>query len=396
MTNIHFVRVVLISAALTFSNNGFSQTSDRKFSAGIHTGLIDYYGDLNKQWFDHRAYRGHVGLSLMYSLNPWLNIGVSGNYGRFGYHVNAVSSKDLTGLSAKMLQANAQLRLKFNNGVWLEENSKLQPFLFIGTGFSDYREDKLFRGQQLVVEGSDWTGNAGAGLSYMITDFFGVNYTLNYALTNHDKRDGISSGGNDQFMQHSIGVIFNFPAKKVEFIDSDGDGVADSKDECSDTPFIAAVDGKGCPEDSDKDGIADYADACPDVYGIGSNRGCPAIEKETHDILSHAVHGVQFETGKDILLESSYANLDEVAQIMKDHPEYKLKINGHTDNVGDPESNMILSQARAASVMRYLEAQKIETSRMIATGFGETQPVETNETEEGRAANRRVDFEIYF
>lgn len=396
MKNIHFVRVVLIGAALSFSNNGFSQTSDRKFSAGIHTGLIDYHGDLSHQWFDYHAYRGHVGLSLMYSLSPWLNLGVSGNYGRLGYHVNAVGSNDLRGLSAKMLQANAQLRLKFNNGVWLEENSKIQPFIFIGTGFSDYRADKFYRGEPLVVEGSDWIGNAGLGASYMITDFFGVNYTLNYAMTNHDKRDGVSSGKNDQFMQHSVGVIFNFPSKKVDFIDSDGDGVADSRDECSDTPLIAIVDGKGCPKDLDKDGIADYIDACPDVFGIGSNKGCPEIQQETHDILDHAVHGVQFETGKDILLESSYANLDEVAQIMKDHPEYKLKINGHTDNVGDPESNMVLSQARATSVMRYLEAQKVEVSRMIATGFGETQPIDSNETAEGRAKNRRVDFEIYF
>lgn len=396
MKNIHLVRVVLICSALALSQNAFNQTSDRKFSAGIHTGLVDYHGDLNHEWFDYHAYRGHLGLSFMYSLSPWLNLGVSGNYGRFGYHVNAVSSNDLTGLSSKMLQANAQLRLKINNGVWLEENSKIQPFVFLGTGFSDYRADKYFRGEPLVVEGSDWTGNAGAGVNYMITDFFGVNYTLNYAMTNHDKRDGISNGKNDQFMQHSVGAIFNFPLKKAEFLDSDGDGVSDSRDECSDTPLIAKVDGKGCPKDTDKDGIADYVDACPDVYGIGSNKGCPEIQKETHDILAHAVEGVQFETGKDILLESSYANLDAVAQIMKDHPEYKLKINGHTDNVGDPDFNMSLSQARAASVMRYLEAQKVESNRMTATGFGETQPTTTNDTPEGRAKNRRVDFEIYF
>lgn len=396
MKNFNLFSVVLVSAALSFSNNGKSQTSDRPISFGIHTGLVDYHGDLSHQWFDYHAYRGHVGLSAFYSISPFLNLGVSGNYGRFGYHVNAVSAGDQRGLSAKMLQANVQLRLKINNGVWLDEESRVQPFIFIGTGFSDYQEDKIFRGQPLVVEGTDWTGNAGAGVSYMITDLIGVNYTLNYAMTNHDKRDGISSGKNDQFMQHSLGVIFNIGTKKVDLVDTDGDGVDDSRDNCSNTPGYVSVDNKGCPLDADKDGLADYLDACPDEFGIGSNKGCPEIQAETHDILDHAVEGIQFETGKDILLESSYATLDEIVSILNEHPEYKLKINGHTDNVGDPASNMVLSQGRADAVKRYLEAQKIDGSRLTATGFGESQAIESNDTEEGRAKNRRVDFEIYF
>lgn len=395
MKKINLYSVVLISAALSFSNDGFSQTSDRRFSVGVHTGLVDYNGDLNGQWLDNNAYRGHFGMSFMYSLNPWLNLGVSGNYGHFGYHVNATSSSDRVGLSSKMFQANTQLRLKMNNGVWLEENSKLQPFIFVGTGFADFREDKLYRGEPLVIEGTDWTGNFGVGATYMFTDFIGANYTLNYALTNHDKRDGISNGINDQFMQHSLGVVFNIGSKK-EMVDSDGDGIADHRDQCYETPASVMVDRNGCPLDADKDGVADYMDVCPDEYGIGSNKGCPEIGEETSEMLLHVVEGIQFETGNDILLESSFENLDAVVNIMKDHPEYKLKINGHTDNVGDPEFNMNLSQARAESVKRYLESQNIEGNRLTTTGFGETQPIETNETPEGRAKNRRVDFEIYF
>lgn len=210
MKKINFYSVVLISAALSFKNDAFSQTSDRKFSVGVYTGLVDYHGELSQKWFDNNAYRGHIGLSLMYSLNPWLNVGISTNYGSFGHHVGASSSSDELGLSSKMFQTNAQLRLKFNNGVLLEENSKLQPFIFVGTGFADFREDLEFRGQPLVVEGTDWTGNLGLGFSYMFTEMVGANYTLNYGMTNHDKRDGISNGYNDQYMQHSIGVNVNF------------------------------------------------------------------------------------------------------------------------------------------------------------------------------------------
>lgn len=396
MKKIYFYGVVLISAALLFENDAFSQTSDRKFSVGIHTGLVDYHGDLSHQWLDNNAYRAHIGLSFMYSLNPWLNLGVSGNYGSLGYHVGAESPFDRKGLSAKMFQANTQLRLKLNNGVWMEENSKWRPFIFIGTGFADYREDKLYRGNPLVVEGTDWTGNLGLGVTYMFTDLIGANYTLNYAMTNHDKRDGISSGYNDQFMQHSIGVIFNLKTSEREFVDSDGDGVADHKDLCLNSPSFASVDRNGCPTDSDKDGIADYMDVCPDEYGIGSNKGCPEIKEATKKILAHAVYGIHFKTDEAILLETSFINLDEIVKIMKEHPEYNLRINGHTDNVGDPESNLALSQARAESVKRYLVSQKIEEKRLISTGFGETKPIDTNETLEGRAQNRRVDFEIFF
>jgi OOP family OmpA-OmpF porin len=81
---------------------------------------------------------------------------------------------------------------------------------------------------------------------------------------------------------------------------------------------------------------------------------------------------------------------------MKDNPEYKLDIHGHTDSQGDDAKNMILSKDRAASVKAYLVAKGIEAGRMDTEGFGETEPKATNDTPTGRAENRRVEFKVKF
>ena len=107
---------VLLSATFTFA-----QTMERPISVGVHSGLVDYHGDLNQEWFNMGAYNAHVGLTAMYTLNPWLNTGVQVNYGSIGYHVPLTATNTQKGFRADMLHANAQLRLKFNNGAWLAE-----------------------------------------------------------------------------------------------------------------------------------------------------------------------------------------------------------------------------------------------------------------------------------
>ncbi len=177
-------------------------------------------------------------------------------------------------------------------------------------------------------------------------------------------------------------------------IDSDGDGVPDYLDQCNNTPIAAMgkVDAKGCPLDSDGDGIPDYADNCPDVAGVPSNGGCPEVKAEVKQVFEKALTGIEFETGKDVIKASSNGILDEIASIMKENPTYTLLINGHTDNVGDRNANLILSEKRANAVKFYLLGKGIDSHRMIASGYGDTRPVADNTTEAGRAKNRRVEF----
>lgn len=175
--------------------------------------------------------------------------------------------------------------------------------------------------------------------------------------------------------------------------DRDGDGVIDSEDACPDAKGSAAM--RGCP-DRDGDAIPDKDDKCPDVAGVAANKGCPEVKEEVKEVFRKALQGIQFETGKDVIRKPSFAILDQVAKIMNDNPAYKLNINGHTDNVGKPESNMSLSQKRADAVQKYLAGKGVDNSRMKATGFGDTKPVADNKTAKGRTENRRVEFVVEF
>lgn len=105
-----------------------------------------------------------------------------------------------------------------------------------------------------------------------------------------------------------------------------------------------------------------------------------------------AVYGIRFDTGKATIQPDSEAVLQQIAQLMTDQPVLKLRVEGHTDNVGGAASNQSLSQRRAQSVVAWLTAHSVEPSRLTAKGFGAAKPVAPNTTEEGRAKNRRVEL----
>lgn len=148
--------------------------------------------------------------------------------------------------------------------------------------------------------------------------------------------------------------------------------------------------------DEDGDGVANEKDKCIDEPGIPENEGCPAISEEILGVFNVALQGIQFETSKDIIKPSSFGILNNVADIMKDNEHFFLKIAGHTDSQGANDANQVLSEGRAASTLDYLVNKGVSVERLKDYGFGETQPVETNDTAAGRSKNRRVVFEIVF
>lgn len=181
-------------------------------------------------------------------------------------------------------------------------------------------------------------------------------------------------------------------------VDTDGDGVPDMLDKCQNTPAEAKgkVDEKGCPLDSDGDGIPDYADNCPKVAGVAANHGCPEIKNEVKALFRKALQGIQFETGKDVIKKESNVILNQIVKVLNDNPSYLIEIQGHTDNVGKPEMNLELSAKRANAVRNYMIANKISENRITAKGFGDTRPVTSNATAQGKAKNRRVEFVVSF
>ncbi|MDX2197066.1 MAG: OmpA family protein [Cytophagales bacterium] len=173
--------------------------------------------------------------------------------------------------------------------------------------------------------------------------------------------------------------------------DTDSDGIPDLLDNC---PKQAGTwELKGCPPlDSDNDGVPDSEDICPKTAGIPELRGCPPLKPEEKEALKRAFDNLLFETGSDVIVESSFPSLNDLAKILINNPITKLRLEGHTDDVGDDDSNMILSRKRAAAVERYLEDKSVQNTRITSEGFGETRPKLPNDTDGNRKVNRRVEM----
>jgi outer membrane protein OmpA-like peptidoglycan-associated protein len=178
--------------------------------------------------------------------------------------------------------------------------------------------------------------------------------------------------------------------------DRDGDSLVDSVDACPDDPGPAELE--GCP-DRDADQVPDFRDACPDEpkppdEDPARSDGCPKTVFVTRDEIV-ITERVEFETGKAVLRPVSSGILDQVVSLLQDNPFVTLiEVQGHTDNVGSSSYNQKLSEKRAASVVDYLERNGIDRARLEPRGYGETVPLFSNRTPEGRDNNRRVQFKI--
>ncbi|MCC6371367.1 MAG: OmpA family protein [Bacteroidia bacterium] len=179
--------------------------------------------------------------------------------------------------------------------------------------------------------------------------------------------------------------------------DKDGDSILDKEDGC---PEVAGpVENKGCPwPDTDKDGIIDREDSCVTVPGEIRFKGCPppmkAAEKK---IIEKAFASLEFATGKDIIKPKSLPSLNELAKLLVKHQaEWTLKLSGHTDNEGNADANMVLSEKRAKAVMNYLIKKGATAEQVTAEWFGPTQPFADNATAAGRQKNRRVEMKISY
>ncbi len=427
-----FLVIFVFGFAMGLAN---AQSSDKKWGIGAMGGINSYNGDWGNATFKRPSY-GFGSLSLHRYLNAWFDIGIQSNYGDYGYYKDPYRN-----FLGKKLDGALLLRIKLDNGKILRENAKLAPFITGGIGLA------IYSGDRINTDSRDFIIPVGAGVKYNLTSWFAFIGQFLFTFTDHDSRDNHVSGNrNDHCTQQSLGVVFSIGRQK----DSDHDGVSDIKDRCAYTPKGIAVDNDGCPVDGDGDGIADYLDKCPgisgvtafngcpdtdgdgiqdsndncpdekgtaalkgcpdrdndgiadkddkcpDVAGIVSNKGCPEVKEETKRIFQKALTGIQFESGSDIIRKTSYPVLDEVVKVMIENPDYDLEINGHTDNQGDEDKNLQLSERRANAVKKYLADKGVEENRMIAKGYGESKPIADNNTTEGRSKNRRVEFKVIF
>jgi OOP family OmpA-OmpF porin len=231
-----------------------------------------------------------------------------------------------------------------------------------------------------------------------------------------------TSGDSDEDTGAAIGGVAGATAGALlcadyssDVMDSDGDGVPDDRDQCPNTPAGVAVDAVGCPLDTDGDGVPDYMDQCPGTpAGVEVNaQGCPLdsdgdgvpdYQDQCPDTPAGAevnslgcvedlvLRDVNFEFDSAQLTANAEAILDGVSEKLMTNDQLRIRLEGHTDSVGPAAYNKELSQRRADSVKSYLVNKGFSADNITTIGYGEEQPVASNDTAEGRAQNRRVEL----
>jgi len=175
--------------------------------------------------------------------------------------------------------------------------------------------------------------------------------------------------------------------------DTDGDGIVDKDDKCPNEAGPAS--NNGCPElDADKDGVVDKDDDCPTVAGPASNKGCPEVTTEHLEELKVEARSIYFKSSSSEFKTgdaATIASLDAIKEILKNYPNAKFSIEGHTDSTGGEAMNQKLSEDRANAVMNVLIENGINPKNLTAVGFGEANPIAPNNTKAGRAENRRTE-----
>ena len=184
-------------------------------------------------------------------------------------------------------------------------------------------------------------------------------------------------------------------------VDSDGDGLLGSNDKCPNDAedMDGFEDQDGCPDlDNDGDGVPDTADKCQGQLetknGYMDGDGCPDELPKKIKRFTGVIKGINFKAGSADIRTSSFRKLKRAVSVLKEFPDLRIEIDGHTSADGSLERNMELSKQRAEAVKAYLVSAGIDESRMKAVGYGPEKPIASNKTRAGRKQNRRIEFRL--
>lgn len=306
-----------------------------------------------------------------------------------------------------MVLVGMGLRYRFANDYILKETSWFDPYLRFGAnyyrmpyrgmefnGIVDNSGDALENGA--VVDNDHFALSGGLGMNFWIWPKIGINIETQYVAIPATKSDYID------FIQAKAGLAFRFGKN-----DRDKDGIVDEEDECPDTPGLKEYN--GCP-DTDGDKIEDRLDECPlepcpngeDTDEYYCVNGCKVMKEKVEPPVAPEPPVVTPEPPKEISFEDVLFEFDkydltadgsqkikEAAELIKQQGGNYF-VDGFADSKGTDEYNMNLSRKRAQAVKDALVKEGIEANRLEVRAFGEQYPKCTNDTEEGRACNRRV------
>lgn len=419
----------------------------RTWSIGVNGGILTpftVFGNNNRQDFTSPnmqiGYGGYIKKQILPSFGLQADF-LMGKLQGDNAQPNSLGTSPYTQFDTKLNYAvSLSANITLANINWRHQKGFIQPYLTLGGGIMGYTPVMHAADGSVFNVKSDNSGHikevfipVGAGLKFDLAP--GINLDLGYQVNfvNSDNLDGYNFGStNDRFSYAHVGLEFALGSKskpqmathnpvasmRNEYMtqaqtlqtslqaqqsqidaekakndqlrndlnttnanlaklttDSDGDGVPDANDKCPSTPTGTQVDGSGCPLPVNKP---------VKVY----------VTEADKKVVKDAINNLEFDFGKAVIREHSFASLDKVAQLLIDK-NFSLKLAGHTDNVGSDDANMRLSKERAEAIKTYLVGKGANASRIEATGYGETQPIASNKTAKGRQMNRRVEFTLF-
>jgi OOP family OmpA-OmpF porin len=291
------------------------------------------------------------------------------------------------------------------------------PYVSVGAGHTDFGDEPI--GYQSLGSDHDETRvNVGGGVRYNVNDsvslkaevrefhgigedtfdtqaLLGVSLAFNRTTSSSAPaprqpadadNDGVPDN-RDQCPGTAAGATVDSSGCEP---DGDNDGVADSRDQCPNTPAGASVNSRGCELDDDNDGVVNSKDQCPGTAAGASvdETGCEGVTETVRTIELN----VTFPTNSSVIGDRFDSEIQQVADFMNENPETSVEIAGHSDSRGDADYNRFLSERRANAVAERLTGTLgINPERVSSVGYGESEPVASNDTAAGRAENRRVE-----
>lgn len=417
---------------LTGGQNDFGRNVD----FGEHT-LGVYYGiALRKQLSHSFGLQGNLNRGDVIGYNKQSGTGLFGGTGIYSTHKTQVQyDVNLSGVinlaTLNFLNRENAVKLYATAGYGL---IAFDPVIYSTYANGDGTPAFVNKGKYGADGDHDYIRQAyipvGLGLKFKLSDRVALDLGYDMKFIDGDNFDGVyAGGGNDKFSYTHAGLEFSLGSKakpdlnwanpvammydelkdptlrqEVEALkgrvsnveqsvedlkkDTDGDGVADHLDKCPNSPAGAKVDGGGCEIDTDGDGVPDWKDDCPTEKGTAELNGCPEMGTGTMT----GVDNIQFEYNSSVLRTSAYPTLDRMSSTLRGDKALSLQLDGHASEEGTDAYNMQLSIDRANAVKTYLVNSGVDAKRISTKGYGESRPIASNATEEGRMRNRRVEF----
>jgi len=367
----NYVRILIMSVIFMIGLNSQAISEMKPGAVSIYPFVGGYLFEGNQDWDEDAI----VGGSLGYHITKCLSVEAGYRGGYFNYEFDDI---DLS-----IEHEDFDIQMVYLDGLYHFNtlHDKIIPYIVGGFGVMQNHDDKFINDEESAFF------HYGVGVNYFVTDHIAIRMDVRHVLNyNND-------GENDLYnnLTGSVGINFVFGGKTKKCESYSYEEPIQETIESSpikSEPIVkfkkAKINKPISMPDSDGDGIFDDKDQCPDTpSGVEVNIfGCWVIN-------------LRFLPNEYKILDYNSKSLDKIIAVMKNNPDLKIEIQGHTDKQGSADYNKKLSQKRAESVLGYLYHQGINMNRLKAKGYGFDVPLATNDTPEGRAINRRVQIQPF-